>query len=167
MTDNCHKSHTSKFQTVKKIPMHQPFDSTPAMLNFAQRDLLFKNQQQNILFFSLCVFLLCVRELYRLCGVIVVTCKWCMKRKLPVLSMHRENTGSSLQAWACCLFILNSNSSSKDPEWKDNSHPSNYLYCYFKGDTFQESFFAPLSPPRPPSGFRDFTSGGQVWKFRG
>lgn len=148
MTDNCHKSHTSKFQTVKKIPMHQPFDSTPMTLNFAWRDLLFKNQQQNILFFSLCVFLLCVRELYRLCGVIVVTCKWCMKRKLPVLSMHRENTGSSLQAWACCLFILNSNSSSKDPEWKDNSHPSNYLYCYFKGDTFQESLSLPLYLPQ-------------------
>lgn len=61
--------------------------------------------------------------------------------------MHQENTGSSQQTQVCCLFILNSNSSSKDPELEDNSHPSNFLYCYFKGDTFQESLFLPLYLP--------------------
>lgn len=58
--------------------------------------------------------------------------------------MHQKNTGSSQQTQVRCLFTSNSNSSREDPESKGNSHPSNYLYCYFKGDTSQESLSLPL-----------------------
>lgn len=137
-------------------------------LNSAYRKVLFKNEQQNSLFFPLYIFLLCVRELYQLCGVIAVTCKWCMKRKIPVLPMHQENTGSSQQTQVCCLFILNSSSSSKDRELKDNSHLFNYLYCYFKGDTFKGSLSLPLYLlTSPPSCFKDFIFKGMVSKVRG
>lgn len=82
--------------------------------------------------------------------------------------MHQENTGSSQQAQVCCLFILNSNSSSKDRELKDNSHLFNYLYCYFKTDTFKGSLSLPLYfLTSPPSGFKDFIFKGLVSKLRG
>lgn len=82
--------------------------------------------------------------------------------------MHQENTGSSQQTQVCCLFMLNSSSSSKDREMKDNSHLFNYLYRYFKGDTFKGSLSLPLYLlTSPPSGFKDFIFKGMVSKVRG
>lgn len=70
--------------------------------------------------------------------------------------MHQENTGSYQQTQVCCLLILYSASSTKDPELKD-SYPSNYLYGYFKADIFQNNIsLPPYCRPSPPTGYKDF-----------